>query len=94
MDGRSFYGFLSFYCALTKARDTETLGISWPNRYIVAMTDLVYCSETHSYGVWAPSEDVAGPRRRYSDTTNRSVVSLGRDERTNRVSERAKARRR
>ena len=36
-----------------KARDTEALGISQPDRYIMAMTNLVYRSETHSYGVRA-----------------------------------------
>lgn len=42
-----------FLCALTYARDTWALDISQPNRYIMAMTDLVYRSETHSYGVKA-----------------------------------------
>jgi hypothetical protein len=34
-----------FLCVLTCARDTEALGISQPNRYIMAITDFVHYSK-------------------------------------------------
>ena len=38
-----------FLCALTYARDTEELDILQPGRYIIAMTDFVYYSNTYSH---------------------------------------------